>query len=97
MRHKDIGLGEVHIVYNYTYANAAARLAATGFVDADVGKLALQQSDNTLWLLIGGTPQWAPVSGEATTLDQLSDVMIVSPTDGQSLRYSASLGMWVNQ
>lgn len=57
-------LGEIHIPYNWSYADATARLAATGFIAADVGKLARQLSDNTLWMLTDESPiVWAQVGG----------------------------------
>ena len=34
--------------YKWTYADATARTGDTGFVADDVGKLAFQESDNTL-------------------------------------------------
>lgn len=62
--HDVIPAGEIHIPYNWSYADAAARLAATGFIVADVGKLARQVSDNTLWMLTDESPiTWAQVGG----------------------------------
>jgi hypothetical protein len=46
----------VHVVQAWTYADSTARLAATGFVAADVGKVAEQQSDKTWWLLTNHSP-----------------------------------------
>jgi hypothetical protein len=40
-----------HQVHAFSYATATTREAATGLVAADVGKLALQQSDNSYWVL----------------------------------------------
>lgn len=58
----------IHVPYNWTYANNAAMLAATGFVTGDVGKLALESDNNTLWMLTALTPTWAAVSAAAGTL-----------------------------
>lgn len=49
--------------YRWTYADATARAAASGFVSADVGALAWQQSDNTFWMLTATTPTWVSVAG----------------------------------
>ncbi len=46
------------LTVDYTYANAAARLAATGFVTADVGKVALQSDTGKHYLLTGTGPVW---------------------------------------
>jgi Tfp pilus assembly protein PilV len=43
----------------WTYANAAARTAATGFVAADVGQLAFQSDQQTFWRLQSAAPTWA--------------------------------------
>lgn len=65
------------LVYSWEYADAAARTAATGFVAADVGKLARQLDSNTLWMLTATTPTWVQQgSGGAGLLavNNLSDV-----------------------
>lgn len=56
MLHKNIVPGDQHVVHNWEYADAAAREGATGFCSADLKKLALQLSDNTLWILVATTP-----------------------------------------
>ena len=62
--HSKIGLGNQHPVHNWEYANAAARNAATGLVAGDVGKIARQLSDNTLWMLTNHSPvTWVGVGG----------------------------------
>lgn len=40
----------------WTYADAAARLAAVGFVPGNVGKFAFQQDDETVWRLADDAP-----------------------------------------
>jgi hypothetical protein len=70
--HESLTLGDIHIVYNWTYADATARLAATGFTAADTGKLARQLDDDSLWLLSTYSPiVWVAVSG-ANDLTQSS-------------------------
>lgn len=54
--HKEIVLAQRHAAHTYEYANAAARVAATGFVPADVGKLALQLDTMALWILSDDSP-----------------------------------------
>jgi hypothetical protein len=62
--HRSLGLGEVHISYNWEYADAAARTGATGLVTGDVGKLARQLDENSLWLLTNHSPvTWVAISG----------------------------------
>lgn len=40
------------IPIEWTYADAAARLAATGFTSEEIGQIAFQQSDSTYWQLV---------------------------------------------
>jgi hypothetical protein len=54
----------VHRPYTWEYDDAADREAATGFAAADVGKLARQLDDNSLWMLIDdSSPDWVAVGG----------------------------------
>jgi hypothetical protein len=59
MRHQDLTAN--HIIESWTYANAAARTAATGFVLGDIGRIAYQQDNGTYWRLTGSLPvvTWA--------------------------------------
>jgi hypothetical protein len=56
-------LTKVHRLENWVYANAAARLAATGLVSGDVGKVAYQTDTASYWRLTATTPTWVPISG----------------------------------
>ncbi len=56
--HKSFGTSDIHIPYAFVYASAAARTGATGFTAADLGKLARQTDDNSLWMLTATTPTW---------------------------------------
>ena len=54
----------IHVPFNWSYADETERLAATGFVTADVGKLARQEDDNSLWMLTDDSPEtWIAVGG----------------------------------
>ena len=68
MLHKNIAAGDVHVPYNWSYANAAARTGATGFVAGDVGTLARQTDDNSLWMLTATTPTWVQVGGSGASI-----------------------------
>jgi hypothetical protein len=70
-QHNSAPLGDMHKAHNWEYANATARNAATGFVAGDVGKLARQTDDNTLWMLTATTPTWAKQSARVAA--DLSD------------------------
>ena len=62
--HRDEQPGSNHVPYNFTYADAAAREAATDVTAADLGKLARQLDDDTLWMLVDESPvTWTQVGG----------------------------------
>lgn len=61
IEHDVIPIGELHEVANWRYANAATRIAATGFIATDVGKFAWQLDNNTFWVLTAITPTWAQI------------------------------------
>lgn len=62
-KHSD--LTAIHVPYNWEYADTTAREAATGFSAGDVGKLARQLDDNTLWMLVDDSPEtWVQVGAD---------------------------------
>lgn len=63
--HRLIGAGDNHVAHNWSYADSTARGAATGFVTKDLYKVALQVSDNSLWLLTAITPVWTQIGATA--------------------------------
>jgi hypothetical protein len=71
--HKEILIGENHIVHNYEYADAATRIAATGFSASDVDKLAKQLDDDTFWRLANHSPiTWVPFGSNYTIQHQFA-------------------------
>lgn len=77
--HGDVPTAEIHIPYNWTYANAAARTGAGGFVSGDVGKLARQTDNDTFWILLTTGPTWG---------------MVFAKGDGNSAHYLAGDGTY---
>lgn len=64
VQHKDAALTKRHAPHNWEYADATARTGATGFVSGDVGKIARQLDDNSLWMLTDDSPvTWQGVGG----------------------------------
>jgi hypothetical protein len=51
-----------HVLENWTYADATARTGATGFVSADIGKVAFQQDTKQYFRLTAITPTWQQIT-----------------------------------
>ena len=65
--HKSLAIGDIHIPYQWSYADSTARGAATGFVASDVGKLARQLDNNSLWMLSNHSPiTWRSIAEGGT-------------------------------
>lgn len=86
--HPNIAVGDVHIPYNWTYANAAARTGATGFAAADVGKIARQTDNNTLWMLTATTPTWVQIGGPSPW------VQLVDESGASFANWTGVTGTW---
>ena len=64
----------IHIIFQWSYADAATRAAASGFTTADLYKLARQEDTNSLWMLTATTPTWVQVGGAAGETNTASNV-----------------------
>lgn len=85
-------LGEIHRVANWEYADATARLAATGFLPSDVGKWAKQLNDGTYWELTDDSPiVWAQRTGAGGGVIGGS----TGATDNRALRADGTGGVTV--
>ena len=72
--HADLTGEDIHVPYAWSYADTAAREGATGFAAGDVGKLALQEDDNSLWMLTAITPTWESVADAGGAVVDAADV-----------------------
>jgi len=55
---------DIHVINTWTYANSAARDAATGFTSDDVYKVAVQTDNNSVWMLVDESPiTWQALGG----------------------------------
>jgi len=72
--HKYVASDEIHAPYFRVYADETERLADTGFIASDVNRKALQESDNTEWILSNHSPiTWQQVGGAGTDPDAIHD------------------------
>jgi hypothetical protein len=63
--HKSLTGLDIHSIHSFTFANAADRVAGTGYTltSADVGKIALQSDNTTYWVLQVLSPlTWAELT-----------------------------------
>lgn len=65
MKHSNIGVSQIHIPYNWSYADATERGADTSVTSDDLGKFAYQEDDSTIWILTATTPTWVQVGAGA--------------------------------
>jgi hypothetical protein len=64
-RHQDLTIN--HRIESWVYANAAARLSATGFVTEDIGRIAYQTDTGQYFRLTGTAPTWSANTAAAPT------------------------------
>lgn len=78
MKHSTASLGARHPIHDFEYADAVTRLAATGFVAADLGKCAWQLDDDTFWILTDDVaPAWTAFnSGLINPMTTLGDLIV---------------------
>jgi hypothetical protein len=68
-KHKEEAIGSRHPGVSWEYNDATARGSASGFTASDLGGIAWQKSDDSLWLLTATTPTWVQVGvGDADAI-----------------------------
>lgn len=83
----------IHVPYRFTYADEAAREAEAGAVPTDMGCLALQQDDNSLWILTDDDPlTWVAVADAGGTT-QAATINFVFDGGGDPI--AANAEAWV--
>jgi len=82
VKHKNLTVSHgIHIPYAWTYASSAERTSATGFSNSDIGKLARQLDDNTLYMLTATTPTWTPINADQVDIwKKITEVNVSSDT-----------------
>ncbi|MDD5329913.1 MAG: hypothetical protein PHX38_07910 [Sulfuricella sp.] len=78
---------------SWSYADAAARMAATGLVATDVGKIARQLDNNSFWELTAVTPTWALFPNGAYSSQPFSTQVTARNAAGAvTVNYDGGLG-----
>ena len=90
----------LHVLNAFTYANAAARLGASGLVSADVGKLALQSDTKNYYILQNHSPvTWSQVTGGGGGggggINFVGLDSALSPSNQDDRNAENSVGNWV--
>ena len=62
MLHKNIGVGNNHIPYNWVFTDTIMRESSTGYISSDIGKLSFQIDDSSIWLLTSTAPIWNKIT-----------------------------------
>ncbi len=99
--HRVLSGADLHSVVWRTFANATLRTAVGSYATTDVGKIAWQTDDDTLWLLKsvsspGGsaTPTWIQVNGTISGggSSAFNPRAVAGTTHGSSNEYDAATG-----
>ncbi len=62
-QHRNLGLAEIHLPYNWEYADTTEREADSSVVAIDEGKFARQLDNNSIWMLTDYTgPTWVEIT-----------------------------------
>ena len=69
--HKDLPIEDSHFAHAWEYADETARTSASGFNANEVGKLARQLDNNSLWMLTSTTPTWLEVTSIAGGVNEI--------------------------
>lgn len=69
MFHRDAPTGDVHQIHQWTYADSAAKAAASGFASSDVGKVALQIDTAAYYILTDDDPITWQLIGDGVQSD----------------------------
>ena len=65
--HTTVGYADNHVAHSLEYANAAARVGASGLTADDNGRIARQTDDGSFWILTAyGGPTWVQLGGGAS-------------------------------
>ena len=76
----------IHKPYSFEFADASARASATNsvpssaYTSADVGKIALQTDDGSIWRLTATTPTWAKIA-QQTDVDAVNTALTTHTSD----------------
>lgn len=83
--HKNLVGDNIHVPHAWEYADQTAREGASGFVTADLNKIALQLDDYTLYALTATTPTWTSYgSGHSHSNKSTLDLIDQDVSDGSS-------------
>jgi len=75
------GEKDVHAPHAFTYADAAARNSAVGMVATDIGKLARQEDDGSLWILTNHSPlSWSQIFSGSGDVRPRSETLTYTDT-----------------
>jgi hypothetical protein len=70
IQHSKLAGIDNHALYSFPYNTEAERLAAVGFIEEDIGKLAWQKNDNSFYVLTSYSPaEWTKLNLEVIDLD----------------------------
>jgi hypothetical protein len=83
---------DIHVINTWTYANSAARDAATGFTADDVYKVAIQTDNNSIWMLVDHSPiTWKKIATEDDIASLVTDFLSLTDTPSAYTGYGGKV------
>lgn len=71
--HKDLTAVDLHVLQSLIYADEVGRTEDTELSTTDIGRIALQEDNNSFWILRNHVgPVWDPINNSTTTDGQLA-------------------------
>lgn len=90
--HKNATYEDVHVAYALSYANAAARTAAS-LVLADIGKIARQADDGSFWIVLSVSPTtWGQMGTGVAASDVKAGTLIPGVFSGSPKKATVTFG-----
>ena len=73
---------KIHVIENWSFANATARVAAGAYTANDLGKISYQQDNQTYWRLTATTPTWVPLGSNSTDPSRTENGYLITALTG---------------
>lgn len=67
MKHKEITIGDIHLPFEWIWADTSERQAQSALESTDIGKIGLQLDNYTVWICTTATPDFIQLTSSCVT------------------------------